>query len=281
MAYFFISCFADEIAADIATQIRVMKEQGIRYVEMRDVDGISVLKHDLNSVREIKKKLDAAGIRLSAIGSYIGKQPITDEFTHLEELKYCAEIAGILEVSNIRMFSFFIPAGEAAAFRDVVMERLSQLLEVAKGAKLLLLHENGGGVYGDTAERCLDIVKTMNSPELKLIFDPGNFIQCGVEPYPYAWELLKDYVVYIHIKDAIKGTGASMPAGSGDGRIADLLWDLDKRDTEVFLSIEPHLTDFYGFDALEPSLKTLPAGNNIEKFTLAHTALKQLLATIQ
>ena len=50
-------------------------------------------------------------------------------------------------------------------------------------------------IYGDIPERCLDIFKTIDSPNLKATFDPNNFVQCKVKPYPEAFNMLKDYVV--------------------------------------------------------------------------------------
>lgn len=277
MANFLISGFADEIAADLKTQLKVLNEQGINFVEMRNVDGKSILQHDLNSVKEIKKKLDDAGVKLSAIGSYIGKQPIEDEFGHLEDFKHCLETADILETKNIRIFSFFIPRDEHAAYRDEVMERLSKLLTLAKDCNVTLLHENERDIYGDIPERCLEIVEAMDSPHFKLIFDPSNYILEGVTSYPDAWEMTKCNTVYMHIKDAIYAKKEIVPAGCGDGKIKEILQDLNKRNTDIFLSIEPHLSNFAGFSTLENNLKELPAGNNIEKFILAHTALKNIL----
>ena len=36
-------------------------------------------------------------------------------------------------------------------------------------------------IYGDIPERCLELVNNMNSSQMKLIFDPANFIQCDVD----------------------------------------------------------------------------------------------------
>ena len=49
-------------------------------------------------------------------------------------------------------------------------------------------------------ERCLEIHKAL--PEMKAIFDPANYIQCGVNTLA-AWEMIKPYVKYMHIKDAL------------------------------------------------------------------------------
>ncbi len=88
---------------------------------------------------------------------------------------------------------------------------------------MTLLHENEREIYGDTGERCHDIVATVGSPALRMAFDPANFVQVGVRPMDEAWPLLADYTTHIHIKDALFDGGAVRPAGQGDGAIPELL----------------------------------------------------------
>ena len=98
------------------------------------------------------------------------------------------------------MFSFYIPEGEKPeSYREEVMNRWRQFMQAAQGPGITLLHENEKGIYGDTPLRCLDLVRELNSEDMKLIFDPANFVQCDVETYPEAYELLKDHIAYMHI----------------------------------------------------------------------------------
>ena len=64
------------------------------------------------------------------------------------------------------------------------------------------------------------------------------------------WPLLKPYTIHIHIKDAFLATGKVVPAGQGDGHIAEILVDAYKSGYRGFLSLEPHLASveqFKGF----------------------------------
>ena len=76
----------------------------------------------------------------------------------------------------------------------------------AKGTGLVLAHENEKGICGDTAQRCLDIIESMNVSYVRAVFDPANFIQCHEETYPKAYNMLAPYISYMHIKDAILDT---------------------------------------------------------------------------
>ena len=283
MAKFILSGFADEIDPMLDVQLEEVLKHDIRYIEMRGVDGRNISDYSVEDTHAIKNKLDAAGVRVSAVGSPIGKQKITDDFgPHLELFKKQLEQAKVLEAENIRMFSFFLPAGEdPAKYRDEVMRRWSGFIKAAEGTGVCLLHENEKDIYGDLAIRCLDLVETLGSDKVKLIFDPANFIQCNENNYPHAYELLKDYIVYMHIKDAVRSDGHVVPAGYGDGCVREILSALKARNFEGFLSLEPHLSHFVGFDALEPGSprNTMPEGGK-KSFAIAADSLKKLLSEI-
>ncbi|MFP3394352.1 TIM barrel protein, partial [Brevibacillus sp. SIMBA_076] len=67
----------------------------------------------------------------------------------------------------IRLFSFFRGEGvPVESIRDDVMVRMRALAERAEAAGVVLLHENEKDIYGDTPQRCLDIVETVGSPAL-------------------------------------------------------------------------------------------------------------------
>lgn len=281
MSKFILSAFADEIDPMLTTQMDVLDQHGIKFIEMRGVNGKSLVQHTLDEVKEIKNQLDVRGFKISAIGSPIGKISITEDFgSHLELFKHTIEIAAILETQYIRMFSFFIPEGEKPeAYRDEVMNRWRLFIEAARGTGLILLHENEKGIYGDTAERCLDLLETLNCSYMKAIFDPANFVQCNVKNYPEAFNLLKKHIVYLHIKDARYKDHSVVPAGHGDGKVKEILKDLENSGFEGFLSLEPHLADFTGFAALEPNspANKLPEGGP-KQFAIAVEALKKIIA---
>jgi sugar phosphate isomerase/epimerase len=152
-----------------------------------------------------------------------------------------------METSNIRLFSFYPPEGERPEnYKNEVIDRLGQFILAAKGSGVNLCHENEKGIYGDIPERCLEIHKAL--PELKGIFDPANFVQCGVDTLG-AWDMLKDYIYYMHIKDA-REDGFVVPAGYGAGNLKEVVSAFIKNGGRNF-TIEPHLTVFDGLGALE------------------------------
>lgn len=241
---FRLAAFADEADSRLDGQISAMTENGVDYLEIRGVDGENISDITSDKARDIRARLDAAGISVWSLGSPFGKIDITENFEpHIEKFKRGLELADILGTGHIRIFSFYVPHDNTELYSDEVMRRLEKMLTAAKGSGITLCHENEKGIYGDNAERCAKIHKTF--PELRAVFDPANFVQCGQETKS-AWELLSPYVEYLHIKDAL-ADGSVVPAGKGIGNIPYIL---QKYRGEV-LTVEPHLSVFNGLDKLE------------------------------
>lgn len=241
-----LCAFADEADATLDGQIGCLRDNGIGYLEVRGVDGKNISEFTPNEARRLRERLTENGIAVWAVGSPIGKISIRDDFgAHFDQFKRTLEIAVITEARMMRVFSFYCE-GEALAHRETVMERLCRLTEAAAGSGVLLCHENEKDIFGDTAERCRDICVSV--PGIRAVFDPANFVQCGGDPLA-AWEMLKDYTEYLHIKDA-DHDGANVPAGTGAGCLPEIIGRYCERGQRV-LSLEPHLWSFTGLAELE------------------------------
>jgi|WetSurMetagenome_2_1015567.scaffolds.fasta_scaffold127449_2 3-dehydroshikimate dehydratase len=234
--------FADEISPDIDEQIRVCKKLGIGFFELRGAAGKNVLDFDVPLRTAIKTKLRDNGLGVASIGSPIGKVKISDPWeAHFDRFKVAVELAEFFGAPFIRIFSYYpAPGRPIAQDRDEVMRRMSAKAEYAKGHPVTLVHENEAEIFGEHGPACLDLVKTVNSPKLRCVFDPANFIQAGDDVLKN-WEMLKPYVVHFHIKDCERATKKVVPAGQGDGHILELLQDAKKSGYAGFLSLEPHL----------------------------------------
>lgn len=278
-----ITGFADEIAPDLITQVASVKSLGISHIEMRGVDGDNLIYHTTPKVLEIKNYLKKNGISLSALGSPLGKIGITDDFApHMEEFKRAVEIANMMETPYIRMFSFYLPKGSTPAdYESQVLDRLSQFIRYAEGNNVILLHENEKGIYGEKAKECKNLMDHFYGDHFKCIFDFANFIQAEENTWN-AYELLKPYIAYIHVKDALLKDGSVVPAGYGDGQVARILGDLIQNGYSGYLSLEPHLFEFKGLASLENTehktvIQTDKALTGFEAFSLAHEALQKIL----
>ena len=277
---FTISGFADEIDADITKQFEHLIKLGITHFEVRGVNGKNISNLDDNEVENLKNAMQKYKISVSSIGSPIGKIKMSDDLdAHFKKFERVVETAKKLGAKYIRIFSFYPPDGEKIEnYREKIIEILQKMADFAEKEGVILLHENEKDIYGDTPERCKDLFDNIKSPSFKGVFDPANFVQCGCVTYPDAWKMLKENIVYMHIKDAKKESGDVVPAGYGDGHIAEIIGELKKEGYRGFLSLEPHLGTFSGLEALETDDKMMSLEKSgPEKFTIAYDALMKII----
>lgn len=262
--------FADEISDDLETQLDTLGAEGIRHLELRAVWGKNVLKLSDDELAKVKQRLAQAGVGVSSIGSPIGKIPVTDPFEpHLRSFMRALHVAGIMGAPYVRLFSFFIPEGkDPAAYRDEVLKRMGRLADAARPYGVTLLHENEKHIYGDVPERCLDILQSVGSSNLRAAWDPANFVQCGVRPHTQGYEMLRPYIEYVHVKDSIMETGQVLPAGQGDGEVRETLRALKDSGFDGYFSLEPHLSSsgpFSGFSGPDLYRKAVQAFKGLLK----------------
>ena len=284
-----ISGFADEICADFEEQLKTVTALGMNYICLRAADGRGIADYTAEEAREkLLPKLQKAGVKVSSIGSPIGKVDIGDEEgfqRQLAQLDELCRMCGIFGCRYVRIFSFFMPKdGDPADYKDAVFEKMGKFLEVSSRYGVTLIHENEKGIYGDTGSRCVEIMERFASEGMRSAYDFANFVQCGEDPEE-CWNMLKPYISYIHVKDALCSSHENVLCGTGDGRIREILDQAVNRDGyEGFLTLEPHLAIFSTFASLEKgvgndSLKNR-FRNGADAYSAQYHALLQILEEI-
>ena len=251
MAKPILSGFADEYNSSFDIQLDGFEKLSINYIELRSVDTVNVSLLEKSDVLKIKAKLASRGMGVSAIGSPIGKIK-TDEDIE-EHLKVAEKIFGFaneLETKYIRMFSFYGAEGKSdEENKSIVYSSLEKLVRISERYNVILCHENEANIYGEAPEKCLELMKHFGGG-LKCVFDMGNFVLDGCEPYPKAYEMLKEYIEYFHIKDSLS-SGAIVPPDCGEARIKDIIEAHTKyAEKDFFISLEPHLETFEGLSEI-------------------------------
>lgn len=278
MAKFVFSAFADEAGSALSEQIAALKENGIRYIEPRNIDGKPILTLTENELREVKAELDKNGIKVNSLGSPIGKFPIDEPLeNHLEDFEKALRACEILDTKNMRMFSFFVKQDEIKDKRDEVLKRLKTLVKIATDRGIRLCHENESAIYGQMPEEVRDLLTEI--PELYGIFDPANYRMNNADVIDGINATLIN-LAYLHIKDAIYDAQIIVPADEGEGRIGEVI-DIvnDSTDALVYLTLEPHLFLFDAYKLIDKhELKgKYSFTNNREAFDCAVKALEALL----
>ena len=273
-----LSAFADEYADDLKAQCEALNDFGIEYIELRGVNGKNVSVLTEGEVKETKKILDDYGIKVSSIGSPLGKIDIKGDLNgHYETAKRVYETANILGAKNVRMFSFYSKETPFNKCKSEIYSGLEKLVDLSDDTGLTLCHENEALIYGESPEKCLEIAEYFGG-RIKCVFDMGNFVLDGYEPMA-AYKILFDYIEYFHIKDAFY-TGAIVPAGKGEAKIKEILDDYKENGRkDTFITLEPHLQTFSGLNALVGKSFDNPYKYDNQKaaFTDAVEKLKGLL----
>ena len=275
-----IYAFADESGAMIDHQIKALQRNGLAGIELRNVDGTNVADITLDKAREVRQKLDDAGLVTWSIGSPIGKVQLEnlDFAAYLDKFHHVLDIAHVMGAGNIRMFSFHLPQGaDPADYKNQVIDYIGQFLTAAEGSGVDVCHENESGIFGDIPTRCLQLHQAL--PGLKGIFDPANYIQQKQDTWA-GWQMLFPYIKYLHIKDAMPD-GKVVPSGKGVGNVARILADFIKNGGSA-VTLEPHLTVFDGLAQLEAHGDMGKIGSFVypsadDAFDAACNALKNLL----
>jgi sugar phosphate isomerase/epimerase len=115
---------------------------------------------------------------------------------------------------------------------------------IAKDANKTLILENPPGLNAAVcwAPECLAALEAVNSPHFRLNFDPGNFGAHG-EVGIQLFDLLKDYICNVHVKDILEPGDPKTYCIAGDGscgypKIFARLAEMGYTGT---ITAEPHL----------------------------------------
>lgn len=243
-----IAAFSDEATSDFVGQLRALKRNGLSLMEIRGVNGKNIRLVSEEEAEELAALLKREGIRVWSIGSPIGKMKLKSD-GDFEEHKRClchlCRLAGILGTTRLRVFSFY----EAEDARETVLGYLKEMVEIAAEYGCTLYHENEKQIYGDVAERVIDVLD--NTPGLRSVYDPANYVEVG-QDVAEAMDLLHERTDYFHVKDALWDTKEIVPAGYGDGRIGEMIARIAP-DRDLTLTVEPHLTVFEGYRDIDPT----------------------------
>lgn len=282
-----LSAFADEAGPTADEQIAALRATGLTYIDIRNIDGHNVSALPLDLARTIRSKLDAAGIKVGMFGSPIGKIDITEDFEiDIDKLLHIGRLHQILGGTDVRIFSYFNKHNRTKAeFRETAFDRLGKLTKLAHELGLVLYHENEVHIFGEKSDDVLDIATTFRASKdggLHMIFDFGNYNAIGEDVWQ-AWLKLRATTDAIHIKDNLRDAAGNLihvPAGSGQGKIPEILADAAKRNWHGPIVLEPHLQHSAAVVATGPSgtaNQAYSAMTGAESFAVAAAAAKALM----
>lgn len=244
----FFSGISDEAGQDIAAQIRAHRELGWTWLELRVVDGVNITQLTDADFDAVYGAVTDASMGVSCFSSAIANwaRPITGDFAvDVADLARAMPRMHRFGTPFIRVMSYPNDTDhpiDEAAWRKESIRRMKQLARMAEDGGVTLVHENCSGWGGLSAENSNILLREVDSPALKVVYDTGNPVTYGQDAWDYYQTVLQD-IVYVHIKDAVKIDGEDhyCMCGDGDGRVREVVADLLGRGYDGGFSIEPHL----------------------------------------
>ena len=259
----YLTGFADEASPDLSQQIRATRELGWKYIETRRIGEKNLASLSDAEFEEVERLLSDSGVSFNCYGSAVANwsHPITeDPESSYDEMSRALPRMKKLGIRMIRIMSFAVPQelkARAWDFEEEVVKRLQVIVRMAEDAGVVCVHENcmnwGGLSYEHTLRLC---DRLASSPSFRLVFDTGNPVfndDYSKTPLKKqsSWEFyskVRDFVVYIHIKDGKfleDGTMKYTFGGEGDGDVRRILTDAFSRGYDGGISIEPHMNKVF------------------------------------
>ncbi len=282
-----LSGFADEAANQktIDQQFSTFAALGLRFFSIRFIDvgnGVkNVMQLNADEEQSVLNKMDEYGLKVSSIGSPIGKVKLldvddgtTNAFrpfdTYLEnEVNRSCELANRLGAKLIRGFSFYHPKNtDPQPHISQVIDHLGAIAEKCDSQGLTFGLEVEANLVGQNGEILSEIHRQVASPALVLIFDGGNLVTQGytTEEIFQQYQVMKPGLGWIHVKDFKNPEGQEkagyvdedalkhfVPSDRGDSGYQGILNDLAEylptmyermkpRGVEgIFADLEPHV----------------------------------------
>lgn len=255
----------DEISQDFRTAADLAVKYGLDGVEIRSVWEKGPHELDSNDIREIKAVLADTGLAVSAISSPFFKCDIDspDEISeNIRILRRCIDLAHELDTALVRGFTFWRKGGFDENLGKIV-SRFEEPVGILEQEAITLALEFDPSVYATNAAKLVRVIEAIDSAHVRALWDPGNDIYDpdGEVPYPDGYQIIRPYMVHMHLKDAAKdsdGKAVGTPVGDGQVDYFGQFRALAADRYDGYVALETHYRPKH---TLDEELLALPRGS--------------------
>lgn len=224
---FKLTVVSNEISDDVDRIISALKEEGLRYLELKNIYGKPLLKLPEKTLRELKKKLKDAGITVSGVDTDISPDKNPDA------LKKSITLA-------IFFGADYLVIHPKIKERGRFIEYLKKTVALGEKRGIRFTIENTPGTYCAKSKECLEVLQTVNSPALKFAFNPANFAAEGEKPFLGTPSSLRRWIQVLYVNDGLFSGDARLP-GYGNAEIKELISIMRCRSFNGYLCLKPGL----------------------------------------
>lgn len=213
---FKLGVITDEVTQDIFEAARFCEKHSLDCMEVRSVNGNSPFDFTEADISDINNASKQYGLTVCSISAPLFKCDFDDENQvkmQIDQFEKCAEYANRIGAKMIRGFDFW----RCGASVDARAEKYERIVEICKERGIICVVEADPSVNSNTPELTAELVKKINSPYVKVLFDPGNEIWVTGKASDDAYDSVKDNLAHIHIKDAkiVNGKPDGVKIGTG------------------------------------------------------------------
>ena len=223
---FKLGVITDGISRDFEYALDTMVETGLEYVELQYLWGKQVGNLTDADVGRVKGLIDARNLKVSCISHHnLSALPVDTAVVapayrdHITTLQRCIDIAGALGTNLVRIFSFrkemvlfgaepIVSQGTWATLLD----RLEEPLRMADDAGITLVVETAISGNVTSALLARKLIDELDVPHLKVLWDPCSSLYCTEVPYPEGYEVIREHIAHVHLKDGV----VNLPAATFD-----------------------------------------------------------------
>lgn len=241
---FKIGIITDELTQNLEQALSFASSKGLDCFELRSAWEKDPFEYTDDDFAEIKRLSDKYSLPLVSISSPFYKCSYFDAEVrkkHIEGLSRLIEKARMLGVSKIRCFDFF---RDSRLNINMIGEAFEEPIKLCKDNGIVLLIESEPSTNSFNCKRAASLVKHINSPYVKALYDPGNNLYGCIEekPFPDGYENSKDVLGHIHLKDAVIRDGKTVGVAIGDGDVEykELFKALIASNYSGEVVLEPH-----------------------------------------
>ena len=249
---FKLGLVTDEVSDDLQEALEIAKSWGLDCIELHRVWGKNICDVDAATLSKAMRIVRESGLTVTNIDSLTLRCSLDDDeeySEHIKHLKRSIEVAPLFDTNVVRLFSFW-KVDNVEDKWERIFEKMELPIKIAEQAGMMLGFENVSSGNIGTSDDLVRLFDHFRSPNLKLIWDPGNAYASGEEkPFPDGYEKVKSKIIHIHLKDAViddQGKNVWKPVGQGAVGYGKHLEGLLKDNYAGVVALETHCTSASG-----------------------------------
>ena len=189
---------------DLDTIIARGKEYGFDGVDFRGIQDdldITTLPAFTSGLSETKRKLDDAGLAVSAISSSIKLCDIDNRIPNVDEAKRTIAVAKGLGAKQVRVFGMGDLKLGREKLAEIGLECLRDILALEGARDINWVFETHD--HWIQSEHCRLFLDAIPDPCCGALWDMGHTSRVGGETPSQSYEALQGRIYYTHVKDAV------------------------------------------------------------------------------